>query len=510
MPIHAPGDRVVRFGPCVVNLTARWVTRGDVLQALNPKEWQVLAILLSRQGELVSFQEFEDAVWPDVSIELKPGMHARISSINRALGTSDYIENVRDKGYRFRASVPIEETTVPFPQTAGGIIEGPPNGLSAPAATPRPPRARWQVTVAALGLLLAAAAGVMAVRNSRSVREPSRVVLKGRVLVMLDQEDTPMWQFTLPGQPNPPNPPPNAYHDARPVITDIDGDGEKEALYPFRNLDNSEYPETLYCFDSHGSVLWTRQIGREIQTLGGRPYPRHYSLTWVGILGHSTPEGGRVVVGGRRGGTSIFAVEVLTSRGKVVGEYYHPGWLWAMGTMDLDQDGWDEIILGGVNNAHGNVPGFEHPLTLVVLDSRKVEGQGPVPAEDERHFRGLSSGSEKAVLFLRTFGELPTDPPERFCIIREIRVRERHFEVIADRLGSYGVSVDYQFDSRLSLQIALPSIPLARILDSKRSLTSTSHLSRYQYHFKELGDVRVLKNDLAGPHRAGPALFAPE
>ena len=190
----------------------------------------------------------------------------------------------------------------------------------------------------------------------------------------------------------------------------------------------------------------------------------------------------------------MFVVQVFTRDGQSVGEYYHPGWLWAVATMDLDNDGYDEIILGGVNNAYGNLAGFHYPLTLVVLDSRRVEGEGPAPATDDRHFCGLSSGMEKAVLLLKEFGQLPTDGPGDFCLFREIVAGRDHFEAFANQIGRIDFGVDYQFDSHLRLEAAVPKWPVAEIIKSRIAKPLTQ-IELNRFYMKELGDIRVLKND---------------
>ena len=119
----------------------------------------------------------------------------------------------------------------------------------------------------------------------------------------------------------------------------------------------------------------------------------------------------------------------VSSEGKVVGEYYHPGWLWSATVKDINGDGWDEILLGGVNNAYGAQPGATHSVTMVVLDSRDMAGQGPAPTEDERHFQGLSEGHEKAVVLFPEFGQVPNGNPALFCLARGIRAHNGAIEV---------------------------------------------------------------------------------
>jgi hypothetical protein len=352
---------------------------------------------------------------------------------------------------------------------------------------------RWPVFGAGLAATLVIAVSGLVVTRYTHSKEPSRIQLKGRVLQMLDQEDGLIWQFTLPGTPSALRAS-SCYDCPKPLIADIDGIGPKALLYSFSNLERGD-ADTLYCFDSHGHVRWTRQIGRELRSVGGQVYPKHYGLFWISTLHRPTPAGGIIVVGGHRGGTSLFAVEVLTKDGQVVGEYYHPGWLWAIGVMDLDKDGYDEIILGGVNDTYGNLPGFDHPMTLVVLDSRRVKGQGPTPESDQRRFLNLSSGNERAALFLRNFGQLPTDKPAEFCLFQGIYPREGRFEATAVKLGSSDIVVHYQFDSQLNLESVLPSRPLAQLLDAKVKQQPLTPSERARFYLKELGDVKTFKNE---------------
>ena len=383
-----------------------------------------------------------------------------------------------------------------FPVTVQPIHATTTNTLAPDSIIPSIPRLPLRGLVA-LAIAAGLAAGLGLVLAARlNPKEPSRVQVRGRVLEMLDQEDHPMWHFTLPGTPSP-IPDQSHYECARPLIADIDGDGRKELLYRYYPEQEAPgEPDTLYCFSSAGRARWTRQIGRELTTIGGQGYPKQYSLNWILKLPRPTPNGGLIVVGARRGGTSIFCVELLTKDGQVVGQYFHPGWLWASAVMDLDGDGFSEIILGGVNNAYGNVPGFEYPMTLVVLDSRFVEGEGPAPPPDSRHFPGLVSGRERAVLLMRNFGQLPSDGPEAFCNFVSILARDGHFEAMALKQGAGDLRVEYQFDRHLNLEYALPSARLLAMLNSKVK-RPLSDVERRAFYVKEFGDIRVLKNDFA-------------
>ncbi|HXS95078.1 MAG TPA: hypothetical protein VN736_10765 [Candidatus Limnocylindrales bacterium] len=378
--------------------------------------------------------------------------------------------------------------------TNGKVADGPtgvPDSLHLRPFSKWPRRAVAMIIVVPLLLL-----GWMLIRRPWENREPTRVDLAGRILSMLDQHGWVIWSFELPGRP-PKLPTVADYNYAKPLIADLDGDGRKELLYSYYRDETPVGANVLYCFNSDGSVRWTHQLGRELRTVStSRVYPAEYTLTWIAALNHPTPRGGRIIIGGTRGGTSLFGVEVLTSQGAVVGEYYHPGWLWGEAVMDLDGDGHDEIILAGVNNAYGSLPGFNHPMTVVVLDSRNVDGQGPAPPTDDRHFSGLITGSERAVLFLQDFGALPSDSPNDFCSIHLVSAGQGHLEIVAQRESRPEVAAHYQFDSRLHLEMIVPTPALGAFLDSKAPRAITQ-IERVNWYRQQLGDIRVLKNEFA-------------
>lgn len=271
-------------------------------------------------------------------------------------------------------------------------------------------------------------------------------------------------------------------------------------LYPFYDADYADQPTPLYCFNHNGKLRWKHQIGREMRLAGSNIiYAAHYTVMWVGLLHKPTPNGGVIVVGGNRGGTSLFCVELLDKDGHVVSSYYHFGWLWAMGVMDLDGDGYDEVLLGGVNNAYGGLANSTYSMTLVVLDSRKLQGQGPVPPQDGRRLVDLTSGNERAVLFFPEFVDPDPAQPASFCRITNIKPHQDLFEVKAiynsvpeDKI------VEYQFDRQLNLNMVLPSPAVAQILTHKLPYAITA-AKRSQEYQKALGNVYVLKNDFAKP-----------
>lgn len=377
---------------------------------------------------------------------------------------------------------------------AAPVAEYPTDIARAPAAPRRWPRA----AAVGAGLCLLFAAGFFGFRST--ARQPLALVVQGRTLTVLDEAARPIWSHVLPGQPG--MTPLDFSRLERYVFADIDGDGTNELLFNFQNIDSPSDLHVLFCFNSNGSIRWQHRMGRKLTTIPhGQEYAAVYDFRWVKALNRTTPNGGVVLLGGSRGGTSLFGVELLTKDGKVVGEYYHPGWLWSSTLKDIDGDGWEEILLGGVNNAFGAQPGATHPVTMVVLDSRDVAGQGPAPPEDERHFQGLSAGHEKAVLFFPEFGQAPNGNPALFCLVRGIRVHNGAIEASVIKINEGGANLleaTYQFDWNLSLRQIIPSPALARLLIGPTGKEPSALQLRDLVHEK-IGRVKIVKNEFAGP-----------
>src|SRR6187399_979397 len=67
---------------------------------------QALALLLSRAGDVVSRQEFRDALWPeDTFVDFDQGLNKTINGLRATLRDSprkpQFVETLPRKGYRF-------------------------------------------------------------------------------------------------------------------------------------------------------------------------------------------------------------------------------------------------------------------------------------------------------------------------------------------------------------------------------------------------------------------------
>src|SRR5215467_972239 len=102
--------RVVRFGVFVVDISAGELRKQGRLIKLQEQPLQVLELLLSRPGEVVTREEMQQTLWPaDTFVEFDQGLNTAIKKIRTALGDSAenprFIETIPRKGYRFIAPV---------------------------------------------------------------------------------------------------------------------------------------------------------------------------------------------------------------------------------------------------------------------------------------------------------------------------------------------------------------------------------------------------------------------
>ncbi len=132
---------------------------GEVIK-LPPQPTRVLALLLSRPGEVVLRDDFRRELWgDDTFVDFERGLNFCILQVRGALGDSSdnprFIQTVPRRGYRFIAptsAVRPESTSVPGRSTSVPISSSVPAGTSVPVAKPRP-RWFWGAAVAA-GLLV--------------------------------------------------------------------------------------------------------------------------------------------------------------------------------------------------------------------------------------------------------------------------------------------------------------------------------------------------------------------
>lgn len=102
-----------RFGAFAFDASARLLWRRGELVSLTPKATEILYLLLNRAGSVVTKEALVRHVWPDTFVEEANVSH-HVYKVREALGDEGgpYIATIPRRGYRFVASVTLEQPPV--------------------------------------------------------------------------------------------------------------------------------------------------------------------------------------------------------------------------------------------------------------------------------------------------------------------------------------------------------------------------------------------------------------
>jgi len=96
-------QRVVRAAGCEIDLGAMTITRGGELVTLQPRDCQVLKLLIDAAPRVVSRSEILDRVWGEARFPTPRGVDNAIVRLRQAIGDQDLIRSVRGVGYQWTA-----------------------------------------------------------------------------------------------------------------------------------------------------------------------------------------------------------------------------------------------------------------------------------------------------------------------------------------------------------------------------------------------------------------------
>jgi len=111
------------FGPFVLEVAERRLTRDGRRVAVPGKAWQILRMLAEAGGRLVSHETLRANLWPNVVVEDRT-LTVHMSTLRKALGASlpsDFIETVAKAGYRLAVPVRVLAQTGLAPQAVGEL-----------------------------------------------------------------------------------------------------------------------------------------------------------------------------------------------------------------------------------------------------------------------------------------------------------------------------------------------------------------------------------------------------
>jgi len=109
-----PANKVFRFGVYEANCETGELRKSGVRMRLQEQPFQVLLLLLERQGEVVSREELRQRLWPaDTFVDFDHSLNTIVNKIREVLGDSAshprFIETLARRGYRFLQPVEVPQ-----------------------------------------------------------------------------------------------------------------------------------------------------------------------------------------------------------------------------------------------------------------------------------------------------------------------------------------------------------------------------------------------------------------
>jgi|CZKD01.1.fsa_nt_gi Tol biopolymer transport system component/DNA-binding winged helix-turn-helix (wHTH) protein len=142
------GSDRARFGPFEVDLHTHELWKFGTRLKLVGQPFEILVVLLSKPGELVTREELRTRLWPgDTFVDFNHGLNAAVNKLREALSDSAenprYVETLPRRGYRFVATV---EWVAAKPVASETPSPNPPVPL--PVETPYAPRTDFTFSAA--------------------------------------------------------------------------------------------------------------------------------------------------------------------------------------------------------------------------------------------------------------------------------------------------------------------------------------------------------------------------
>jgi len=142
--------RIARFGVFEADFESRRLTKNGFRIRLQEKPFQLLMLLLERQGVVLTREELKEKLWPsDTFVEFDVGLNTAVKKLRSALNDSAdnprFVETVPRLGYRFVAPVSVarlesasvvdQEVVVPAGEESSESIV---SAVASSDATPQP------------------------------------------------------------------------------------------------------------------------------------------------------------------------------------------------------------------------------------------------------------------------------------------------------------------------------------------------------------------------------------
>lgn len=256
---------------------------------------------------------------------------------------------------------------------------------------------------------------------------------------------------------------------AQPVrVFDIDGDGINEVFVAMGSTSThspSFSSNWLYCFNRDGTVRWTyAPEGRGLK-FGNVDFSEPtdwYIHRFLPIQRTPSEKIQLFVISQHRPSWPSRIAELNPLTGEELQAYWHTGAIGLAVVTDVDGNGVNDLVFGGINN------GFNQAC-LLVFDPAVVTGVGPTSTELTP--QGLPRGSEKYYLLLPRTDIIPSDVP--YNIIQQLDASERGGITVHTNEGTHAAwkyleelgGIVYSFDEQMSVRYVVASSPFEKSLE---------------------------------------------
>lgn len=309
--------------------------------------------------------------------------------------------------------------------------------------------------------------------------------LEGNDLVASSKDGREIWRVEFPGVDA-------ASIEANPqpatLVRDVDDDGRMEVLFNYHPLPSEEESGRLICFESSGSLKWELSYRAELAIAD-----RHFAPLYVGhhLRWLETATESFVLIVTRHVTWYPARLVLLDpSNGQVRSEYWHPGYIEALTLFDLDQDGTDELVIGGINNPG---PGPGHPA-LAALDIPFRDANRASP-----NFFGLTNAKERAYLLFPRIDS--HEAQHHLLVVNELQVQgPNRLRVTINAIDHGGLI--YYLDRRLQVLDLQASDTLIHNHDHLFHLGVLDH----RYNSAELDDWRTILSLGTAPDGNSPTV----
>ncbi|MDX1983538.1 MAG: hypothetical protein SFV51_24920 [Bryobacteraceae bacterium] len=268
---------------------------------------------------------------------------------------------------------------------------------------------------------------------------PQDFRLERQHIVALDDHGGELWRFGFP-EPLLRGLYPDKLTSRFVWTGNLDGDSDPETLFAYSPHNWQSAGSTLYCFSGTGTPKWEFKPGSRVVDASGAVYET-FGAGPILTFSQSALHRARVLISSAHTLSYPGQLAILSAEGSVLGEYWHSGHLLRIAIADLDSDGVEEVLAGGVNNGYNRA-------TLVVFDPRRMTGASTQRPGDPTQLQGFVPGTEKAVIWFPR--SCITELDEPFNRVNMLSVTKSLVEVnISEAHHEGGAYLIYDFDHQL-------------------------------------------------------------